>query len=231
MSVSPYFDSPEIGDKQYFNIFPEYVADSQLYNSIISEVYNNFGVPMEYYVTTWNTSADKVYGEDNARQFTRRFNFMAFYELPSEMSNWNIYGIDGIDNFFMHCSKVHFAKASTTSGDGLPSTSGIYEEYTPKAGDIVYAKYTKKFYELLSIRDADEVFLQKKHSWTFTVKPMIDQHIIPAPSMSATDIVPFTDQDDIMSITDTVETEISGIEYTPGATEESAQAQDKFSGW
>jgi hypothetical protein len=232
MPITPLYNSPELPGKKYFNIYPEYQNDKKLYDNFLTEAYNLFGVPCNYYVTTWNTSADRIFGEDNDRKFTRSFEVYTYYDLPKEEELWSKFGIEGLDNFWMYCSKKHFSVASTCDISG---TTGTYAEYTPKAGDIIYSKYTQKFYEILTVKDAEGIFLQQKHSWYFICKPYIMEHIKLTSATSATEISAYTNMgasgSDILDLKATVESEISAVEYNPPDTEESATAHDPFNSW
>lgn len=138
-----------------------YNNERELYEVLQMEAFNNYGVQMVYYPIS--LSADKLFGEQNARTIMRRFDFMAYYELPNEGKKVGVIGITGEDNFPVFISITHFNYASKFDSFG---TSGVYELYVPKIGDIVFSKYNHEFYNVVMVRADDNLFLQGKHTYT-----------------------------------------------------------------
>jgi len=109
---------------------------------------------MEYYQTSYDTSYDYLFGEDNNRRFIKKFDFMVLYELPREDKMWTKFGIEGLDNFSMYCAKRHFRAASKSPGGG--------PEVIPRIGDIIMAKYNDYVYEITEVAEEVALFLQSK---------------------------------------------------------------------
>jgi hypothetical protein len=142
-----------------------YDNERELYEVLQMEAFNNFGVQMVYYPIS--ISADKVFGEDNARVIMRRFDFMSYYELPEETKKVSIMGITGEDSIVAYVSVTHFNYVSKFDSFG---TSGVYPLYVPKIGDIVSAKYNKEYYVIKMVRAEDNIFLQGKHTYTLQLE-------------------------------------------------------------
>jgi len=222
--------------------------DKTLYKRLIAEAYNLHGVTMIFYVTSYDTSHDSIFGEDNNRRFIRRFKIQTMYELPREDELWTKFGIEGIDNFHMFAAKESFAAMSTTVFDVRPGAFSMafassydqyfpqdttryeeYDEYTPKAGDILKAEYNDYYYEIVDVGEEAEMFLQGKHSWDFIVRPYKDEHLSLGAAVSATEVSGVTDQTDILSVSADVDSEKSDILYEPPGTEE--DSNDILGGW
>jgi len=195
-----------------------YDNHSDLYDLLITESYNHNGVPLTYYITTYNTSADdypdnkELFGEDNNREFVRKFPVMVYIpDLPKEMQMISIFGIEGLDNFKMWASKRHFTSASQDGG---------YDEYIPKEGDILYSAYNNMFYSIVDVGQEEEIFFQRQHSWEFTVEKFKDTNISLTPSISANmqELVGVTDRDDdIFDITDYISSASDDVLYNTSA--------------
>lgn len=233
-SINPYFSS-EPTPNEYFNIQPKYEADKLLYDSIITEAYNKFGVPMVYYCVDYNVNYDKIWGEDMDRLIERKFHFMAYFELQEETELFSRMGIDGIDNFHIHVSKKHFEVASTysiVSYNITGDTVGVsaYPSYTPKRGDIIKSIYNNRWLEIVNVQAEQVQFLQHKHSWDLIVKIRRDEHMNVSPALSGdgindvTNIVP-----DVYDISATIDKEKKEILYVPVVGE--LGSQDPFNQW
>jgi hypothetical protein len=195
----------------------DYDNERELYGVLQMEQINMFGVPMEYYATSYNLSAaQQPWSEDENRQITNMYNIMATYELPHEDNLWSKFGIEGIDNFHIYISKMHFNAAS--GGTGLYPISG---GDVPKVGDILKAKYNNYFYQILMVHQEEEMFEQYKHSWDLTVKPYRDNKFTTTPSTSATSISAVTNQNvDIFNIKTVIDDSKNAIIYTSAVCEQ-----------
>lgn len=186
-----------------------YDNESLLYDLLLNETYNNFGVDLTYYVTTYDTSAhdypnsNELFGEDSDREFVRKFNIKAFYELPKDMQMVSIFGIDGLDNFKLWISKRLFTSASQVDGS---------DEYIPQEGDVLYASYNNMFYTILDVNQTEEMFLQRRHSWELTVEKFKDTNIsLDATSADMPELLDITNRDDdLFDITDYI---VSASDY------------------
>ena len=155
-----------------------YDKERTLYDYLEMEGYNKFGVQMTYY--TVNISADPLFGESNLKVISRRFDYMAYYELPNEGRNVSVLGIVGTDNFKIYVNMTHYNFVSTYDSLG---TSGIYPAYLPKIGDLIYAKYNKQFYRINMVKKEDNIFLQGKHTYTFFLENFRDQNYLIGPEI------------------------------------------------
>ncbi len=233
-SINPYFSSSATPN-EYFNVQPQYVADKLLYDSIITECYNKFGVPMIYYSIDYDVEYDKLFGEDMDRLIERKFHCMGFYELQEEIELFTRFGIEGIDNFHIYISKKHFEVASTysiASYNITGDTTGIsaYPTIVPKRGDIMKSLYNNRWYEIVNIQAEQEQFLQNKHSWDLIVKIRKDEHMTVAPSLSGDAISAITNMTpDIYDVSATVDSEKVDVLYAPASGEK--PPQDPFNNW
>ena len=140
-----------------------YNSERQLYEVLQMEGFNERGVQMVYYPVDL-VNPDTLFGETNNLVISRRFDYMAYYELPNEGRNVGILGIVGTDNFPIYVSKLHYDFVSTYDSYG---TSAVYPTYLPKIGDLVYTKYNQQFYRINMVKLEDVIFLQGKHTYTF----------------------------------------------------------------
>lgn len=126
---------------EFFNHYnPLYDNERKLYDLIVTEVYNLHGISLTYYAVTYNTNYDRIFGEDNDRRVERKFDFMAYMELPQDQKAYSIFGITSTDIVKANVSMRHFEVASTFSLDGPyddTGISGIYPSISPRAGDFV----------------------------------------------------------------------------------------------
>ncbi len=205
----------DLPDNNYFvECTSNYDPDRTLYRSLATEAINQKGVKLTYYVSTYDTTYDQFYGEDVNRFYTRTFDFMGYYELPKEVERWSMFGIEGLDNFKMLVSKDHFSVVS--------SATGITSAYNPKVSDVIYAQYNDIYYELLDVGEEEEMFLNRKHTWVFTVRPFRDNNVSLSATVSATDLSAYTDQTtDLFDISGAVANEKDEFLYNVSTTEES----------
>jgi len=210
----------------------KYDKDRKLYDRIISEAYNHNGVSMQYYIVTFDTSYDKIFGEDNDRCAERKFDIMTYYDLPKEEELWSKFGIEGIDNFHMYISKKTFEVESTTGitvSGGSTKQYDIYDSYIPRAGDIIKAAYNDYYYEVIDVHNTTEIFLQGYHSWDLIVQPFKDESLDSSATLSGDDLTNYISQDDILNISGAIDEEKGDILYDPSSTEE--DAYDGLAGW
>jgi hypothetical protein len=169
------FDDFERESNEFFRcVTRDYDNERLLYDSLVSEAINIHGVEMIYYALTYDVNYNKIWGEDNDRRYERCFAFMAYYELPKEDNNFTKLSIEPFDTVIMTISKKHFENASLYDSEGFrqPQLSA----YKPKIGDIIKAGYSNYYYEIVDINQEENMFLQSKHTWTFTVKPFKNEH-------------------------------------------------------
>lgn len=207
----------------------------KVYGNMMTEMINQHGVCMKYYITTWNTNYDKIFGEDNDRRFERVFDVMSYYQLPKEEKLWTKFGIEGLDSFSMYISKLHFKQASTFGNRYVPGNIGIntYNNYIPKIGDIIMSDYTNYIYEVTEVKEEATMFLMsKQYVWELIVKTYKDEGIALSATTSASmsNIANYTDRDlDIFDVKTQVDTLKTDIKYVPKITE--SNSNDPFADW
>lgn len=201
-----------------------YDKERDLYESLLSEAFNKNGTVLIYYTSTYSTSKEQIFGEDDDRFFGRKFEIMGYYDLPKEDQLWSKWGIEGLDNFKINVSKKHFTSASTSAD--------AYSAYTPKVGDLIRAKYNNIFYEVIDVGEEEEMFLNRKHSWGFLVKPFVDSRVRLSADTSATMNIlsAHTNQEeDLFNISDVIDTEKTDILYNQPDSED--DVNDIWSNW
>lgn len=226
---------PQLPSNQFFNhLNPNYNFEKDLYSLLLTEAYNQHGVCMDYYVVSYNTNYDRLFGEDNDRRFIRNFSFMCYMELPKETKSFSTMGIGWTDIFHLYISKRHFNVASTANTSG---TRNIFPSYEPREGDILNTKYNNTYYEIISVKTEEEQFLQRKHSWDVIVRVMRDKSFSYSPETSSTmeDISKYNNKSDLFDIgkfikeTTQPNTNANDIEYKPAPTE--CDPNDPFNNW
>ena len=217
-----------------------------LYDWLLAEAVNHYGVPMVYYMVSFDTTYDPIFGEDCNRRYVRKFDIMSYYELPNEDHLWTKFGIEGLDNFHIYISIKHFWAQSTMgirlgAFDGKMFNRGfdvnskeadrydIYASVTPKVGDIIKAKYNDYYYEIINVKREKEQFLQKKHSWDLTCKPYINEQLTASKILSGDDITKYNTNTDIFGVSGTVDQQKINILYQPAGSEENIN--DPYANW
>lgn len=219
----------------------DYDSDKDLYRNLQAEAFNIYGTPLMYYVVSYNTSYDLLFGEDNNRRIARKFPISARFELPKEEDAYAKFGLENLDNFEMHVNQKHFTTASkyNTSGVGLyppeTATSAIsaYTSVEPKVGDMLKSEYNDVFYEILTVHEEEEMFLQTKHAWKFIVRVFRDSNISLSADTSASmdSISAVNNIDDILEVNDYITSASEAVLYTSATGEASIQQSDIDSGW
>lgn len=206
----------------YFDFSDEkYDKEKSLVSLFINEYYNKFGICMDYYITSYDTRYDRVWGEDNNRRYIRNFEVTGYINLPKEDKIWSKFGIEGTDEITLWISKRHFNGASIDSKG---------ESYHPQIGDIIKTEYSNYFYEITEVaEDTGQYFQSNQYIWEITMKPMKDEDISTTPATSASDISKVTNLDDIFNIDNTVDVEKENIIYKPEPGEK--PNDDPFGNW
>jgi hypothetical protein len=210
-------NSTNIGTTWISKSSPLYNQERRLFSNILTEAYNMRGITLDYYITSYDTSYDSIFGEDNNRRFIRTFKFRGFYTLPKEEKLWSKFGIEGLDQFSIYVSKLHFRDNS--------------QNYIPRIGDILIANYNKYIYEIVDVKEESaQYLLSKQHSWEFIVKQFKDERVQTTAATSGTYIQDYTNKsNDIFDIKVPVETKNEEIKYVPRRIEK--PSNDPFNGW
>ena len=196
----------------------QYDNDRELAAMLNMEKWNMFGVKIQYYKTTYDVKRDRVFGEDNDRHIVDRWDVMAYFQLPKENKVWSKFGIEGINNFSMYMSKIHFSEC-TKSG------------YHPQMGDLILTPYNNILYEIVEVKEEALMFLlSKQYAWEIIVKrAKIENEFSVSPSLSASPITKFYKVDDMFDISVDVDIEKEDIIYKPVPGEK--PNKDPFGNW
>lgn len=216
-------------NSSYAGSVGNYNNERELFDLMVTEAYNKHGVCMDYYITSFDKSYNKIWGEDNNRRFIRRFQIMAFFNLPREEKLWTKFGLEGMDSFNMYVSKRHFWEASQF--DDIQTNPQAFDPYIPRAGDYIFSKYNKFIYEIVEVKDEIMMnLLSKQHVWELMVKPFKDEKIAVTAATSASPIADFTNKKtDKFDITQTIDDKKIPVKYAPKPTE--CDNNDPFGNW
>jgi hypothetical protein len=163
----------------------DYDNDRKLLDHLNSEFVNLNGMVGEYYVTTYDKDHDRVYGEDNDRKYTRKFDFMFFTDEMYEPDYTSKFSMYSDNSNTLDISKVGFLEASTYGSTGDEKYIDIkngytidptlrFEEYQPKIGDYVKVKSVGLFYEISNVKNR-MTSLQGSSFWQLTLLPMKEE--------------------------------------------------------
>jgi hypothetical protein len=227
----------------YFQFYENkrFDADRNLYKNVQSEAFDIYGTPMMYYIVTYDTLYDPLFGEDNNKRIYRKFPIKVVFDLPKEEDAYEKFGLENLDNFEMHISIKHFEAMSKyeTSGVNIyPSQfnagkTDIYDVYTPSVGDILLAEYSDIYYEIVNVHQEEEMFLQGKHAWKFVVRVFKDESINLSVTTSAamTDISAVSNIDDILEVNDYITSASDAVLYTCAVGEATNNQPDMDDNW
>ena len=223
------FSTSRVPSQVYFNHFnPNYNNERFLYDLLLAEAYNKHGVCCSYIKISYNTNYDKLFKEDNDRTIERRFNIMAYFDLPRETKTFSNAGIGWGDVFHLYISKAHFNVASTYDSVGNLSA---YPSYLPQVSDLLNVEFNETFWEIISVKDSQDQFLQGKHSWDLVVRAYRDKHLNVSPDTSGTmsDLLQYVNKGDLFDIGSFINQENNTIAYQPALTE--CPSKDPFNEW
>ena len=212
------------GQNPYFDVSgPDYQNDKDLISVIINEYYNKYGVCMEYYITSYDTDYDKVFGEDNDRSYERKFEVNGYFSLPREDKLWTKFGMEQSTDITLWISKRHFQGTSVD-----PESMESYVR--PRIGDIIKSDYSNFFYEITEVAEDTGMYLQStQHVWELQMRPMKDEYISISDKIKDSAIAKVTNIDDILDIKDDVDVEKENIVYKPKKGEK--PNKDPFGNW
>lgn len=210
-----------------------YDGENELYASLLEGAFNSVPIPAVFYVISYDTSHDNIFGEDPTRKIIRKFNFNAYSEtLPTEDTQFSTFygGIEGMDQFPLFVSKKHFTRRSQQDYLGNDSQFPVY---SPRGGEYVKLLFNGKYYEVITVKETDDQHLQRQNTYTLNLKVYEDDKASFISQTSASmvdDIGTVTNiANDIFDSSDIVDIEKEDILYQPDPTEE--DPQDPFVGW
>lgn len=221
-------------------------TNTTLANILTDEGLGSRGFKGQYYVISFDTKYDSIFGEDRYRFIERTFYFMAYTDtFPSNVREYQMQGIWGADIFNVYIAKTSFAVFSTYGGEDK-NTPDTYKAILPKIGDIIYIKAIDTFYSIIDVKEYTEAFNTRPHSWTITLsvyKPdretiinneTIDQNdpIYDVAPSSTSGIKPFNDYLAVNDIISARKDEffIPDNKYVKTESERDSDI-DPFSGW
>lgn len=160
-----------------------YNCERELLDHLNAELINLRGFVGEYYVTSYDNTADKFFGEDGNPLFLRKFDFMYISDEVIEPDfSYNMWSIWADNTYLIDIAKRHFlvasTKASTQSHIGSALDSGFqvdqsvsFESIQPKNGDVIKMKNTGMFFEITNVKNR-YTSLQGSSFWSVTIKLM-----------------------------------------------------------
>lgn len=118
---------------QFFNP-GNFQAEQLIYDSSFGDLINSFGVPISYYVNTFNISAaDALYGEDPTRLFLGPYEMQMYIELTEAAPNLSRFGFVSDDELtgYLHINTF------TTTMSSLINYAQFGQVVEPKSGDVI----------------------------------------------------------------------------------------------
>jgi hypothetical protein len=161
----------------YFNFSSDcYNNEKLLYDKITSEAYDQHGVKGDWYAVDFSLNNEKLFGEDNDRKILFNFPLKVYMELPFEQRQYNQWGMEELDNFVIYCNKYQFEKYALRSN---------HQNYIPTPGDLFRPHYNGVIYEVSSVKDTDDQFLNTQHTWKITVRVFRNNMLTTTANVSA----------------------------------------------
>lgn len=121
------------GCAQFFNP-ANFQAEQLIYDAAFNDLINSFGVPINYYVNTFNTlSADLLYGEHPIAPYLGPFGIISYIELSENAINLSRYGFSSEDELTAY---LHIDTFTTTFSAFIDYAS-FNQSVEPKSGDII----------------------------------------------------------------------------------------------
>ena len=109
-------------------------AEQLIYDAAFKDQINSFGVPVKYYVNTFNLlSADLIYGEQPTSRFAGPYELLMYIELTEGSINLSRFGFASEDELTGY---LHITTFTTTLSNLLNYTL-FNQVIEPKSGDIV----------------------------------------------------------------------------------------------
>tara|TARA_R110001583_G_scaffold105522_2_gene253465 strand:- start:1656 stop:2483 length:828 start_codon:yes stop_codon:yes gene_type:complete len=120
-------------------------AEQLVYDQAFNDLINNYGIPIDYYINTFNLSAaDLLYGTDwgdtiglsddtSFGEFKGALQMQMYVELSDDALQLSKFGFDPGDEFtgFLHISTFH------TAASAYFNYSEVGQSIEPKAGDVI----------------------------------------------------------------------------------------------
>jgi len=185
--------------------------DRTLFEGIVNESINIYGLSTIYYIVNFDESKDRILSEDSKPVISAEYPMKFYAEVIQEDWVLTRFGFNSEDLIRLHIGKKEF---EDTVGVGS----------TPKIGDYITIKYmNSRLFVITDIDEEDNVFLQKKFVWNITLKPadISGEELGPA----ITTLPDYENTKDDTNDNSTITDAISGIVV------EKEDDQDIFGGW
>jgi hypothetical protein len=119
--------------------------------------------------------ADVMYGENQNEYFKGPYRTKITHTPHDEINLINAFGLTSGEQF---------------DGISIPKwtfTRDCSAAVAPKDGDVIYFHYNQQYYEVVNINDDMDIFLSKKMTWMFDMKPyrMTNTEHTESPEVSA----------------------------------------------
>ena len=203
-----------------------YDVESNLYRNIYAEHTRLHGAPCEYYITSYNTAHNKIFGEDTNRSIVRKFTFYCRFSLPEEREEFAAsFMIVGVDDIMAYVSIQSFDEYSRydTSAQNI-----LYNSYVPKSGDYIRTVYNGQFLEVITVKKTKGQHLKRQHSYNIILRPMRDENLSVSATIPSDDSINFVnDIADLFNTSATIEEKKPDVIYNPPST----QTQNPFGSW
>jgi hypothetical protein len=121
------------GCSQFLNP-ANFQAEQFIYDSAFKDIINMYGVPINYYVNTFNVlSANLLYGEEPNKIFQGPFTMQMYVELTENAINLSKFGFASDDEFvgYLHINTFTMTMSSLVNYELLS------QSVEPKSGDII----------------------------------------------------------------------------------------------
>ncbi len=121
------------GCSQFFNP-GNFQAEQIIYDTSYSDLINSYGVPIRYYVHTFNTAtADLLYGEEPTSKFLGPYDLQMYIELSENAINLSKFGFASDDELtgYLHINTF------TIIMSGLVNYEQFNQVVEPKSGDVI----------------------------------------------------------------------------------------------
>jgi len=120
-------------------------AEQLVYDQAFNDLINNYGIPIDYYINTFNLSAaDLLYGTDwgssdlstGFGEFKGALGMQMYVELSDDALQLSKFGFDPGDEFtgYVHISTFH------TAASAYFDYAEVGQSIEPKAGDVISLK-------------------------------------------------------------------------------------------
>lgn len=131
--------------------------DQDLFARFAQEAIQLYGIDVEYWNVTFDTTKDKIYAEDSKPKVTAVFKLRAYAEIIQEDFILTRFGLGSNDIYSINLDVKEWDESV---GSSTP----------PKPGDYFWIKYMNRLFIVTDIDKENNVFLQKKFVYNIHLK-------------------------------------------------------------